>query len=275
MEEEQILKRKEVENTTFEDLWNIDVSDKTEEKNGLTYLSWAWAVKIMTDTYEDWEYEIERFEGKPYVYDELAGYMVFTKVRVKDKTKEMWLPVMDSNNKAMLNHEYTYKTKRGEYKVEPATMFDINKTIMRCLTKNMAMFGLGLKLYIGEDLPDTPPTLEEAEKYKFTFGKYEGKTIKEVQEERESYLDWVLENGKDERVKQMIELVTNKQVETEDEVKEKIALWQEVSNLINETDTDLEKLLAHYEVKTNTQLTLEQLKDCKKTLEKKLAKCTK
>jgi len=74
--------------------------------------------------------------------------MVFTKVITKDETLEMWLPVMDFRNKAMIDN---------------ATMFDINKTIMRCLTKNLAMFGLGLYIYAGEDLPEVDNSSEVEE----------------------------------------------------------------------------------------------------------------
>ena len=79
---------------------------------------------------------------------------MFTKVTIEGITHEMWLPVMDEKNKAMKDKSYTYKTKYGEKEVAPATMFDINKTIMRCLTKNLAMFGLGIYIYAGEDLPE-------------------------------------------------------------------------------------------------------------------------
>ena len=79
---------------------------------------------------------------------------MFTKVTIEGITHEMWLPVLDEKNKAMKNKLYTYKTKYGEKEVAPATMFDINKTIMRCLTKNLAMFGLGIYIYAGEDLPE-------------------------------------------------------------------------------------------------------------------------
>ena len=66
----------------------------------------------------------------------------------------MWLPVMDSNNRAMKSEAYTVRTKYKEIVVQSATMFDVNKTIMRCLVKNLAMFGLGLYIYAGEDLPE-------------------------------------------------------------------------------------------------------------------------
>lgn len=65
----------------------------------------------------------------------------------------MWLPVMDNRNEAMLDHDRQVKYKNYTVTVPAATMFDINKTIMRCLVKNLAMFGLGLGIYAGEDLP--------------------------------------------------------------------------------------------------------------------------
>ena len=138
----------------FEELYNINVNDKIEERNGLKYLSWSYAVAEITKRCPDWTYKIKMFDNKPYTYDENLGYMVFTEITIDGQTKEMWLPVMDSSNKAMKKEQYSYSTKYGQKTVEPATMFDINKTIMRCLVKNIAMFGLGLYIYAGEDLPD-------------------------------------------------------------------------------------------------------------------------
>lgn len=148
--------------TVFETLNDINVNGHTEGRNGLTYLSWVWAVSEVMKKYPDMEYEVVKFDGIPYVYDEKTGYMVYTKVTINGVTHEMWLPVMDSNNKAMKSEPYTYTTKNGEKTVEAATMFDINKTIMRCLCKNLAMFGLGLYIYAGEDLPEAEK--EEAKK---------------------------------------------------------------------------------------------------------------
>lgn len=145
----------EDKNIVFNTLSEINVNDHTEEKNGLTYLSWCWAWAEVKKRFPDADYEILKFNGLPYVYDENTGYMVYTRVCINDITHEMWLPVMDSANKAMKSKPYTYKTKYGEKYVEAATMFDINKTIMRCLVKNLAMFGLGLYIYAGEDLPNS------------------------------------------------------------------------------------------------------------------------
>ena len=148
-----------MEKEVFAKLNSLNVNEKTEKKNGLTYLSWAWAWAEFVKVCPDAKYEIREFDGRPYLYDEKTGYMVFTSVTVGDDTKTMWLPVMDSKNKAMKDHPYKYvvrgfNNQQKELVCEAATMFDINKTIMRCLVKNIAMFGLGLYIYAGEDLPE-------------------------------------------------------------------------------------------------------------------------
>ena len=154
---------------TFEKLYNINVNEKTEKRKGdngkeLTYLSWAYAIAEIKKLYPDMQYEIKKFENNlPYVYDPLTGYMVFTSVTIDGLTHEMWLPVMNSNNRAMKSEPYEYTTKYGTKTVEAATMFDINKTIMRCLTKNLGMFGLGLYIYAGEDLPEIEQNNENVE----------------------------------------------------------------------------------------------------------------
>lgn len=142
------------EKTYFKKLFELNVNDKVENKNGLSYLSWAWAWAEVCKLYPEANYEIVKFNGLPYVFDSNTGYMVYTKVTINGITREMWLPVMDGNNLAMKNEPYEVATKFKKITVKPATMFDINKAIMRCLTKNLAMFGLGLYIYAGEDLPE-------------------------------------------------------------------------------------------------------------------------
>lgn len=123
----------------FNELYVLNVNEKTEKKNNLTYLSWAWAWAEFKKAYPDANYEIVKNpDGLPF-FESKEGYMVYTKVTAGGQTYEMWLPVMDYKNKALQGN---------------ATMFDVNKTIMRCLTKNLAMFGLGLYIYAGEDLPE-------------------------------------------------------------------------------------------------------------------------
>lgn len=164
----------------FQELLSINVSDKIEKRTDgkveLSYLSWCYAWSEFKKAYPDAQYEIKKFKTfaddekgmrlVPYMYDENTGYMVNTTITAGGMTYEMWLPVMNSSNKAMKSSSYKYTTKTGEKTVEAATMFDINKTIMRCLVKNMAMFGLGLYIYAGEDLPDKITTTSETQEQK-------------------------------------------------------------------------------------------------------------
>ena len=144
---------------TFSVLNAINVNQHTEKKQNLTYLSWAWAWAEAKKNYPDAAYTVDYYDGKPYLYDENLGYMVSTTVTINGETLPMHLPVMDGANKAMKTMPYKYTNRYKQEKTcEAATMFDINKTIMRCLVKNLAMFGLGLYIYAGEDLPETPIT---------------------------------------------------------------------------------------------------------------------
>ena len=142
-------------------LSSIDVSGLTEDKkdykgNSKTYLSWSYAWGELIKNYPDAEYEIERFgeERLPYLKTK-EGYMVFTKVTICGHTREMWLPVQDANFETMKEEPYEIVRKSGNVvTIAAADMSDINKSIMRCLVKNIAMFGLGLNVYQGEDLPN-------------------------------------------------------------------------------------------------------------------------
>ena len=145
----------------FNALSNLDLSDKCEKRESLTYLSWANAWSEFKSAYPSSTYRILKNEnGLPYFSDPNLGIMVFTEVTVDEVTHQMWLPVMDGKNKAMKLQPYTYqvwdnyKKAYVEKTVQAATMFDINKTLMRCLVKNLAMFGLGLYIFQGDDLPE-------------------------------------------------------------------------------------------------------------------------
>lgn len=121
--------------TTFLDLRSINVNDKTEKKGNLTYLSWAWAVDqlLSHDPLATWEYKEPKQFG-----DTL---MVFCSVTAFGKTMTSQLPVLDYKNKAIPN---------------PDAMA-VNTAMQRCLAKAIALHGLGLYIYAGEDLPETNP----------------------------------------------------------------------------------------------------------------------
>lgn len=148
-----------MEGNYFVALNDLNVNNNVEKKKAgnavLSYLSWPYAWAEVKKRYPDAQYKIWKDErGLPYVADPETGIMVYTSVTIANVTHEMWLPVMDGANKAMKLASYTYSTRNGDRTVEAATMFDINKAIMRCLVKNLAMHGVGLYIYAGEDLPE-------------------------------------------------------------------------------------------------------------------------
>ena len=151
MEKYELTKepQEDIAKEVFNKLFLLDINGHIEKKNGLSYLSWAWAWAEVKKLYPTANYTIE-----PYSFDEKLGYMVFTNVTIAGQTYRMWLPVMDNNNYSMKNEPYEVITKYGKKQVAAASMFDINKAYMRCLVKNLAMFGLGLYIYAGEDLPE-------------------------------------------------------------------------------------------------------------------------
>lgn len=149
----------EQKKSVFEVLSSINVNDRVEKKKDLSYLSWAWAWSEVKTRFPSATYMIKETE-----FEETLGFMCHTDVTIEGETLSMWLPVMDSSNRAMKKVAYSYSTKYGDKSVDSATMFDINKTIMRCLVKNLAMFGMGIYIYAGEDLPQSE--VEEIERKK-------------------------------------------------------------------------------------------------------------
>jgi hypothetical protein len=122
---------------TIEMLLKKNVNEHVEKKNGLSYLSWAWAWAEALKADPKASYRIEMFNCKCYM--EINGTaMVFVTVTMFDKPMTCQLPVMDYRNKAILNPD----------------AFAVNTAIMRCMTKALALHGLGLYLYSGEDVPE-------------------------------------------------------------------------------------------------------------------------
>lgn len=124
----------------FVSLNNINVNGKTEKKNGLTYLSWAWAWGEVKKLHPDATYTIyENKDGWNYHTDGRTCW-VKTGVTVNGIEHIEYLPVMDFRNASI--------------SAEKVTSFDVNKAIQRSLTKAVARHGLGLYVYAGEDLPE-------------------------------------------------------------------------------------------------------------------------
>lgn len=130
--------------SVFETLNSINVNERTEKKNGLTYLSWAWAWGEVKKAYPDATYTIyENAAGMFYHTDGRTAW-VKTGVTIEGIEHIEYLPVMDFKNKSI--------------PLDQLTSFDVNKAIQRSLTKACARHGLGLYIYAGEDLPESEQT---------------------------------------------------------------------------------------------------------------------
>ena len=135
-----------VKNPTANQIWDtlskVDVSAHTEDRGGLTYLSWAWAWGVMMEHYPDLQIKWHgQVDGDGIMRDIQVSpggsSMVNCSVTIGDVKREMWLPVMDYRHKAIAN----------------ADSRSISDARMRCLTKCFALFGLGHYIYAGEDTP--------------------------------------------------------------------------------------------------------------------------
>ena len=126
--------------SVFETLNEINVNGHTEKKNGLTYLSWAWAWAEVKKLYPDAQYKIYETESGCIYWNDGRTAWVKTGVTINGLEHIEYLPVMDYKNNSIM--------------LDKITSFDVNKAIQRSLTKAVARHGLGLYIYAGEDLPE-------------------------------------------------------------------------------------------------------------------------
>ena len=168
------------------------------------------------------------------------------------------------------------------YEKENSTFINKTSYIENCETsavgRALAMCGIGIDTSIASaeevtNAINNQVSEEEAKTYVFEKGKHKGKTIEEIVKEDEDYLMWWLDQGKDERIKQMITLVTGlvpTPIPSEEEQQERLQLINDLNGLVELTNTDYEKMLEHYKVKSNANMTNEQLKEAINILKEKL-----
>ena len=141
----------------FQNLNELNVNEYTAKKGNFTYLSWAWAVRELLKVAPNATWVVHEFEGtdvnnntfkQPYMKTD-AGYFVQVTVTVNMVDRTQVHPVLDNRNQT----------------IDEPNAFQINTSIQRCLAKAIALHGLGLYIYAGEDLPvDDPLTTEEINK---------------------------------------------------------------------------------------------------------------
>lgn len=186
------MKEENKEKNYFELLNSINVSDKTEKKNKLTYLSWAWAWGEVKKIFPNANYKIYETETGVNYWNDGRTAWVKTGVTINEIEHIEYLPIMDYKNKSIF--------------VESITSFDVNKAIQRSLTKAVARHGLGLYIYAGEDLPEG----EETPSQKDTQKK---ETTKKVSLATENQINMIKKLYNDEEQKQAIDMVKKEKLE--------------------------------------------------------------
>ena len=167
------------------------------------------------------------------------------------------------------------------YAYEKENSSFINKTsyIENCETSavgralGMAGFGIDVSVASAEEVANAianqEPSKEDALEYKLTFGRNEGKTLQEVQEEDPKYIEWILNNSKDERLLKMIELALGIKIPTQEEQIERLKLISNINDLAIEKEIDIEEVKTKFGVNDLKELTIEQMKKCIIAMEKK------
>ncbi len=185
------------------------------------------------------------------------------------------IPLLDDEGKLV----DTYLLATGHaYEKENSTFINKTSYIENCETsavgRALAMCGIGIDKSIASAeevinaVNNQDPTKEDAENYLITFGKYNGKLLSEVIKDG-WYKNYLL-NGDNDYIKKCIELLTGEKMPLEEEQNERLELINDLNGLVELTNTDYEKLLAHYKVESNAKMTTEQLKEAVEKLRGKL-----
>ncbi len=136
--------------SVFQKLKDVDISKLAEQKGKFDYLSWAHAVREMLKVFPEATWEVHEYDNMPYMQT-TTGYYTKVSVTIEGVTRTQIHPVLDNTNRT----------------IDTPNAFQINTSIQRCLAKAIALHGLGLVLFAGEDLPDNITDRQKKEITKF------------------------------------------------------------------------------------------------------------
>ena len=205
-----------------------------------------------------------------YTYTDLASINKWLDENGLDYYQEIETNEMNGKDYIMtyryINGEWEEKPKRGCQVVDsiltgntnPVQQYGSSLTYCRRYSLCLA-FGLAMEDNDGADLSDM--TKEEAENYKLTFGKYNGKLLLELVKDEDPYIDYLLNNSKDSKVLKAIELLSGRTPKNEEEWDERLELTKKLQEIIVAKNLDVESICSYYKVKRTSELTDEQMKE--------------
>lgn len=177
------------------------------------------------------------------------------------------------------NEDGNLLSKAYAYEKEDSSFINKTSFIENCCTsatgRALGYLGIGIDTSVASyeevanAMANQEPTKEEAEVYTITFGRNQGKTLKEIQEQDPKYIEWLLNNSKDQRLLKMIELALGIKMPTPEEQFVREEAMKMILDLTLEKDIDLEEVKEKFKVNDLKEMTTEQMLKCVKAMQKK------
>lgn len=251
----------------YEDLEKVNKEMLSTNIKGKEYVEVNQRIKAFRKLYPEGTIETELISNED-------GVCVFKASIYSDKN--VYPPVIQRQiDRKLLATGHAYEKENSTF---------INKTsyIENCETsavgRALGMLGLGIDTSVASAeevtnaINNQEATLEDAEKWTFSYGKHKGETMREVLESDYQYVKWYITNKANDYDNKCYEFLTGEHIPTEEESMERIALINKLNELVEETECDYDALLKHYGVESNNQMTISQLKEATDNLEKRLEK---
>lgn len=249
----------------YEDLEKVNNEMLSTNIKGKDYVEVNQRIKAFRKLYPEGTIETEMISNE-------NGVCVF-------KAKVGYTKTYMDEEKGILADIYTLLGTGTAYEKENSTFINKTSYIENCETSavgralGMAGFGIDVSVASAEEVSNAinnqEPTIEDADKWTFPFGKYKDRTMKEILEVNNQYVKWYINNKASDYDIKCYELLTGEKIPSEEETMQKIALMNKLNDLVIDLDIDYEDLLNKYGFSSNNKMTIEQLNKIIEDLERK------
>lgn len=249
----------------YEDLEKVNNEMLSTNIKGKDYVEVNQRIKAFRKLYPEGTIETEMLSNE-------NGVCVF-------KAKVGYTKTYMDEEKGILADIYTLLGTGTAYEKENSTFINKTSYIENCETSavgralGMAGFGIDVSVASAEEVSNAinnqEPTIEDADKWTFPFGKYKDRTMKEILEVNNQYVKWYINNKSNDYDIKCYELLTGEKIPSEEETMQKIALMNKLNDLVIDLDIDYEELLNKYGFSSNNKMTIEQLNKIIEDLEKR------
>lgn len=249
----------------YEDLEKVNNEMLSTNIKGKDYVEVNQRIKAFRKLYPEGTIETEMLSNE-------NGVCVF-------KAKVGYTKTYMDEEKGILADIYTLLGTGTAYEKENSTFINKTSYIENCETSavgralGMAGFGIDVSVASAEEVSNAinnqEPTIEDADKWTFPFGKYKDRTMKEILEVNNQYVKWYINNKSNDYDIKCYELLTGEKIPSEEETMQKIALMNKLNDLVIDLDVDYEELLNKYGFSSNNKMTIEQLNKIIEDLEKR------